>query len=231
MLHEAYANGGLDCAVWDDLLLLTAICTAFAFLLRSSEYLRKGEAPDAEKCLGVEHIIVSLRGEDYHAPDDVNDNEVVIFQPGSKNDWLGQGTSNNIYEDPDNSPLCVVRLFNLLRAMKPRFLRAVGTPLFTLTSGLVIHRDLVEKTLRAAAERLNLPMEMFSTHSLRAGGATAMWAAKYTVEEIQRQGRWVSQCFRIYIWEGRERAEGIARSIFHTSVSMFAAMKAAANRR
>ena len=44
LLHEVYANGGLDYAAWDDLLLLTSICTAFAFLLRSSEYLRKGEA-------------------------------------------------------------------------------------------------------------------------------------------------------------------------------------------
>ena len=76
---------------------------------------------------------------------------------------------NNIYEDPDGSPLCVVRLFNLLRAMKPHFLRAIGTPLFTLTSGLVIHRDLIESTLRAAADRLDLPTGMFSTHSLRAG--------------------------------------------------------------
>ena len=60
------------------------------------------------------------------------------------------------------------------------------------TSGLVIHRDLVETTLRAAADRLSLPTGMFSTHSLRAGGATAMWAAKYSVEEIQRRGRWVT---------------------------------------
>ena len=231
LLHEVYANGGLDYATWDGLLLLTAICTAFAFLLRSSEYLRKAEAPDAEKCLRVEHVIVALRGEDCHAPEGVHGNEVVIFHPGSKNDWMGQGSSNNIFEDPDNSPLCVVRLFNLLREMRPRFFSAVGTHLFTLTSGFVIHRDLVEQTLREAAERLNLPGEMFSTHSLRAGGATAMWAAKYAVEEIQRRGRWVSQCFRIYIWEGRERAAGIAQSIFHTSVSMFAAMKAATNRR
>ena len=221
-LYEVYANGGLCYSVWDDLLLLTAICTAFAFLLRSSEYLRKGESPDPEKCLRVEHLIVALDGEDCHAPVGVQGNEVVMIQPGSKNDWLRQGSSNNIYEDPDDSPLCVVRLLNLLRALKPNSLSAVGTHLFTLTSGLVIHRELVEKTLRAAAERLNLPAEMFSTHSLRAGGATAMWAANYTVEQSQR---------RFYIWEGRERAAGLARSIFHTSVSMFAAMKAAANRR
>ena len=161
-----------------------------------------------------------------------------MFQPGSKNGWLGQGSSNNIYEDPDDSPLCVVRLFNLLRATKPNFLSAVGTHhLFTLLTSagglVVIHRDLlVEKTLRAAAERLNLPAEMFSTHCLRAGGATAMWAENCTVGKIQRRGRWVSQCFRsICICEGRERAAGLARSIFHTSVSMFAAMKVAENRR
>ena len=232
VLHEAYANGGLDYSVWDDLLLLTSICTAFAFLLRSSEYLRKGESPDPEKCLRVEHVIVALDGEDHHAPVGVRGNEVAMFQPGSKNGWLGQGSSNNTYEDPDDSPLCVVGLFNLLRAaMKPNFLSAVGAHLFTLTSGFVIHRDLVERTLREAAGGLNMPAEVFSTHSLRAGGATAMWAANYTAEQIQRRGRWVSQCFRIYIWEGRERAAGLARSIFHTSVSMFAAMKAAANRR
>ena len=68
VLYEVYANGGLDYSVWDDLLLLTSICTAFAFLLRSSEYLRKGESPDPEKCLRVERIIVALDGEDYHAP-------------------------------------------------------------------------------------------------------------------------------------------------------------------
>ena len=94
VLHEVYANGGLDCSVWDDLLLLTAICTAFAFLLRSSEYLRKGESPDPEKCLRVEHIIVARDGEDYHDPAGVQGNEVVMFQPGSKYDWLGQGSSN-----------------------------------------------------------------------------------------------------------------------------------------
>ena len=182
ILHDIYANGGLDFAVWDDLLLMTAICTAFAFLLRSSEYLRKHASPDPEKCLRVEHIIVAVDGEDSPAPVGVQGDEVVMFQPGSKNDWLGQGTSNNIYSDPDGSPLCVVGLFNRLRDLKPRFLQSVGTPLFTLTNGTVIHRDLVESTLRGAALRLKLPTEIFSTHSLRAGGATAMWACNYTVE-------------------------------------------------
>ena len=106
---------------------MTATCTAFAFLLRSSEYLRKHASPDPEKCLRAEHIIVAVDGEDSPAPVGVKGDEVVMFQPGSKNGWLGQGTSSNIYSDPDGSPLCVVSLFNRLRDLKPRTsLSAIG---------------------------------------------------------------------------------------------------------
>ena len=57
-----------------------------------------------------------------------------------------------------------------------------------------------------------------------------MWAAGYSVEEIQRRGRWVSQCFRIYIWEGRERAKGVGSRMLKAKVSMFATMQPQANR-
>ena len=155
-----------------------------------------------------------------------------MFMPGAKNDWMGQGTSANIYADEDGHPLCVVRLFNLMRAAKPSHLTTgnSGTHVFTLTSGKVLHRDKVEEMLRQAAQQLKVPASMVSTHSLRAGGATAMWAAGYSVEEIQRRGRWASQCFRIYIWEGRERAEGVGSRMLKAKVSMFATMQSQANR-
>ena len=101
-----------------------------------------------------------------------------------------------------------------------------------LVSGLPgVHRSLGEAKGTLLTVGYEGRGEIFSTHSLRAGGAAAMWACNYTVEQIQRRGRWASQCFRIYIWEGRERAVGLAKSIFNTSVSIMpAAMKAAANR-
>ena len=34
-----------------------------------------------------------------------------------------------------------------------------------------------------------------------------MWAAGFTVEEIQRRERWASQCFRLYLWESRNKAK------------------------
>ena len=224
ILVELLDNCGLNLSIWDDLILVTAISTAFHFLLRSSEYLRKGASPDPEKCLRVEHIVCPINGEDESAPQGVPCTEVVLFQPGAKNDWIGQGTSANIYADEDEHSLCVVRLFNLIRTAKPSHLSTgnSGTHVFTLTSGKVLRRQ--------AARQLNIPAPMVPTHSLRAGGATAMSAAGYSVKEIQRRGRWVSQCFRIYIWEGRERSKGVGSRMLKAKVSMFATMQSQANR-
>ena len=147
---------------------------------------------------------------------------------------MGQGTSANIYADENAHPLCVVRLFNLIRAAKPPHLPTsnAGTHVFTLASGKVLHRGKVEAKLRQAAQQLDVPAPMVSTHSLRAGGATAIWAAGYTIEDIQRRGRWVSQCFRIYIWwEGRERPRGVVGThMLDAKVSMFATMQSQTNR-
>jgi hypothetical protein len=233
ILVEVLNNCGLNLSVWDDLVLATAISMAFQFLLRSSEYLRKGASPDPEKCLRVEHVVCPINGEDESAQG-VPCTEVVIFQPGAKNDWMGQGTSANIYADEDEHPLCVVRLFNLMRAAKPSYLSTgnSGTHVFTLPNGKVLlHRGKVEGKLRQeAVQQLDIPAPMMSTHSLRAGGGTAMWAAGYSAEEIQRRCRWVSQCSRIYIWEGRERSEGVGSRMLKAKVSMFATMQSQANR-
>ena len=227
LLLEVYAV--LDVTSWDDLVLVTATSTAFGFLMRSAEYSRKGASPDPEKCLRVEHVVCALGGSDCHAPRGVDCDEVVVFHPGAKNDWLGQGSSANIYADPGGSPLCVVRLFNLMRRAKPNYFSQHGKHLFTLQDGSVLARTAVDVALKSAATRLRWPVDTVSTHSLRAGGATAMWAAGKTAEEIQRRGRWASQCFRIYIWESREKAATVAEAIYRGGVSLFAGLCAVAN--
>ena len=83
ILVELLDNCGLNLPNWDDLVLVTAISTAFHFLLRSSEYLRKESSPDPEKCLRVEQIVCPVNGEDESAPQGVPCTEVVFFQPGA----------------------------------------------------------------------------------------------------------------------------------------------------
>ena len=46
--------------------------------------------------------------------------------------------------------------------------------------------------------------------SLRAGGASAMYHASFSVEGIQRRGRWASDCRKIYVHEGRTKARDTA---------------------
>ena len=39
----------------------------------------------------------------------------------------------------------------------------------------------------------------FGTHSLRIGGATALFAAGASPEVIRTMGRWSSDCYRLYV--------------------------------
>ena len=145
---------------------------------------------------------------------------------------MGQGTSSNIYPGESGHPLCVVRLFNPIRAAKPNCFSEhnAGSHLFTLSDGNVLHRGKVESTLRKAANQLKLLMPISSPHSLRAGGATATWAAGSTVEEeIQRRGRWASQCFRLYLWESRSKVKEVGSRMLSATVSMFSTMASVVN--
>ena len=63
----------------------------------------------------------------------------------------------------------------------------------------------VERLLREAALRMGINPRILASHSLRAGGCTAMFNAKYADHEIQRRGRWVSSCWKIYAWSDRKR--------------------------
>ena len=60
-------------------------------------------------------------------------------------------------------------------------------------------RKLVLATQWVAGEN-GIPMSVVNTHSLRAGGATALFPAGVDWVAIQRWGRWESFVFHQYIW-------------------------------
>eukprot|EP00974_Lingulodinium_polyedra_P076838 7438187-Lingulodinium_polyedra.AAC.1 len=51
---------------------------------------------------------------------------------------------------------------------------------------------------------------MIGTHSLRIGGATALYKAGLDIETIKRQGRWMSSAVHGYLWETHEKQQGLA---------------------
>lgn len=79
-------------------------------------------------------------------------------------------------------------------------LAVLSTPLFRVpstnkpltTDGL---RDKIKYLMRSIGE----DSDQFGTHSLRIGGATALFAAGASPEVIRTMGRWSSDCYRLYV--------------------------------
>ena len=93
-----------------------------------------------------------------------------------------------------------------------------------ISDGKVLPKVAVERLLREAAMRLGLDPRILSSHSLRAGGCTAMYNAKYADHEIQRRGRWVSNCWKIYAWSGRRRDNDAADRMTEADSELMATM-------
>jgi len=145
----------------------------------------------------------------------------MLFIPKSKADQGGVGFCANAFETPGD-PLCPVGLMKRARALNPHHFSRPGNFLLTLTNGKVLSRDQVVGALRGAAVAAGVPEAAVSVISLRAGGASAMWDVGFSVDEIKRRGRWASECWRVYTWEGRERARGVAARMLSSEVSVLA---------
>ena len=71
--------------------------------------------------------------------------------------------------------------------------------------GRILERSTVNTAFKAAAVALGLGPADHATHSLRAGGATALYAIGWPPSKTQRRGRWLSDCWLLYIWPDREQ--------------------------
>ena len=208
-----YNNGGLDLDNWDDLMAMLAIVLAFSFLWRSCEYASTGSHIDYEKCLRVGDALFAVDDEDSSAPAPTPIAEFAVFHRTSKSDFLHQGASNNIYACGDDTPYCPIRLLNRARAMRPEHFGSPDNFLLACLDGRPVRKGRVEGLLKAGSIRLGLPQEHVTSHSLRAGGASAMWAMGRSEAEIQFRGRWKSLCYKLYIWGSREKAKGFASTL------------------
>ena len=112
--------------------------------------------------------------------------------------------------------------------MKPDHFGCPDHFLLQCTDSRPVRKERVEALLKEGSTRLGLPEEHITSHSLRAGGASAMWAMGKTDAEIQFRGRWKSLCYKLYIWGTREKSKEFATGLFQTRPSLFAAVSAAA---
>jgi len=147
---------------------------------------------------------------------------MILIVGKSKADQDGQGSVHNAFEADD--ALCPVKLLRRACEMRPSHFARGSNFLFTRSDGRVVSSDAVAGLLRRGAQNLGINPEAVSVISLRAGGASAMWHAGCSVEEIKRRGRWASDCWRGYIWEGRERNRDLATRMLASSFTLMASL-------
>ena len=77
--------------------------------------------------------------------------------------------------------------------------RAATTPMFRKANGSAFVTDDIRDIVRQICIAIGLDPMLFGAHSLRIGGATALFAAGADPIHIRTMGRWSSDCYRLYV--------------------------------
>jgi len=214
----------LDLDKPDDAVVWASLCTAYFFLLRSSEYSQhpgKGEHVDKiiRGCdLALQRAGAAARIEDLC-------DELILRIRGSKVDQVNAGAVRNHYKSGDPSGLCPVASVEALRRHFPgRFEEGEESlkPAFRLADGSTITRTRVVGMLTLAAIALGLDADRVGSHSLRIGGACALYNQFRDLELVRRFGRWASTAFHVYLWEAREPVRGVSAGMARNYGSLMA---------
>lgn len=73
-----------------------------------------------------------------------------------------------------------------------------NAPLCQLPSGKCLSSRTMSSVIKCGAKSLGEDPKKFGTHSLRSGGATAMFEAGIADTVIKQLGRWKSDCYQAY---------------------------------
>jgi len=182
---------------------LVALSTGFFFLLRASEYLvqdnrtwseeRVLHGNDVEARTGNQ-TLRSFKGAE----------EVVIKIKGSKTDQYNVGCVRNQYRS--GKELDPVGAFEEYERHFPHRIRGTEAhlPLFRWQDGSFITRQQLQLQLEIAAIAEGVDPQEYGSHSLRIGGATAMYHVVGDLQQVRRFGRWATDTFHAYLWEAHE---------------------------
>ena len=74
---------------------------------------------------------------------------------------------------------------------------------WTFADGKLLEREHVKAAVQAMVLHAGLPARRGNTHSLRIGGATALYSAVRDMEVVKRWGRWSGDVAHLYVWDER----------------------------
>ena len=195
---------------FDAIMLNAALQTAWFFMLRAKEFCNSN---------GVDLEMI-LRGADLKFLEDESNgkvNGVTLQFRKTKVDQEAFGERKTLYVSgiPE---VCVVTALLKFKAVAPqRFGNGCEAlkPLFRWSSGQMLMRGQVQNVLQKAATACGLPAGRFMSHSLRIGGASALFQSTGEIELVKRNGRWSSSAVQRYLHDGeialRNTAEKMAK--------------------
>ena len=170
----------------NDAVLWAGLMRAFFFLMRVGEYALSGHW-DLKKVFTPADLKGPAAGQpvtDYRLAD-----EIILRFKSSKADQEGAGATRNHYRT--NERLCPVEAVELLqRHPGHRMARELDEPLLQWEDNSPLTRDHIQAILERGAVAMDLPPHRFRSHSLRIGGATALYHVYHDVDIIKSCGRW-----------------------------------------
>ena len=162
------------------LILRTVLCLGFSFMLRSSEFRSRGGAGwDFGKVLRPCDIELREEGRKLGPGEWHRATEVSIYLRSSKSDQYNEGCllTHHLASEQDMD-LCVVRAVRDLAMSYPSLWEEEAhLPLSRWENGKPVTRDEIRRMLSNAAVEQGLPESAVSVHSLRSGGASALFQA------------------------------------------------------
>ena len=180
---------------FDSTMVVAALSTAWFFMLRAKEYCDSN---------GVDFAMI-MRGVDFKIEMDSSGDYYVTLQfRKTKTDQEAFGTCKTMYASGVKN-LCVVNALLAFKGIAPqRFGQGAEAlkPLFRWANGQMLKRTQVQYLLQRAAAGVGLPPERFMSHSLRIGGASALFQATGEIEVVKRTGRWSSSAVQRYLHDG-----------------------------
>ena len=164
-----------------------ALIIGFNFLLRGAE-------------------VMNLRWQDLSILRDDDDDYLLLCIRRSKTDTKGMGVFRSLFANW--SALCPVRVWKSYCALYPGHVS-----IDFVFNRVVLHR--MRTLIKWTASGLGMDPRFFAVHSLRAGGASTLFANGASLDEIRRFGRWKSDSFHSYLHGDSLNLRGLSESLMN----------------
>jgi hypothetical protein len=129
---------------------------------------------------------------------------LTILIHTSKTDKFSGGSART-HRRSGRAPFCPVdAVARLMQAFPERFDGEKHLPVFRWEDGSRVTRENIKHWVRYMVVSEGLPARRGNSHSLRIGGATALYAATRDIEVVRRWGRWLGDIAHLYAWDERQ---------------------------